>query len=881
MKKSPADGLSSAVYHSASFDILRFELPEWDTLSRENQEYLFHLSEACLWGRDIIYLQNHHRGLALRELLEAVWSVKSNQTSALEEYLAQYWFHSGLYHSYEETKVLPKFSQRWFSEALDALPYDADGFLESLGTNRETILRWMFDPDTEGVRRASGDPETLVERSAVNFYGEGVTTMEARSFYNSQEGRFSIAPGLNSRLIKDRQGALREETASVDGLFGPALEQIVYHLNRALPHAPSDGSREVLRLLIQYYETGDLERFADYSRKWVHVQDRVDMINGFIETYTDPLGLKGSWEGLLQVENPSGTERTSKIIALAGDLERVSPIDEAFKREKIGAVSNRAIDVVVLAGDSYPASPLGINLPNDERIRAEEGSKSVTLNNISEAVSRHRSDKSIPVYFYGEEVQKRQELYGALADTLHTDLHEGIGHASGRLADGVTGDALREFDSVIEETRADLNALYFISDPLLRQSGIVETDEVSKALYDGYLTRGLLSQLARIGEKPVFTQAHMQNRALIGWWTLDLARENRAVCLDVRDGKHYLFINDYDEVRRLFGEELREIQRIKSTGDYEKAKELIEKYAVNVDETLLAEIRERDKETGLPPFTGFVNPLLSRDKEGHISLTADEGYFEQNLRYSREYRSLVPALADFPKRDIVGDEEIEAQLRHIRNQLRRLMDVKTAQKLKENGYPFRTIFGSNTLKLKELSATLPQDEALSRRLWREDVREMRLLSLFLLTPYRLPKARLLALAREVRTTEEAEQLCNEVLLRSELSEEILSDLGTKRVEPFEENIRYALASGSLRQGKGLPDAFLRSLGSTAARDFVHGDTALRMLLHRLFVKLAEHSDRGREAVRDFISEMEAQDREEPSVRAVTEDLTELLAFLEQ
>ena len=873
-KASPTEGRT--VYHSSKFDILRFDLPEWDGLSDKTKKYLYHLSEACLWGRDIVYLQHHRWGLIVRELLEAVWEREENRTPELEEYLAQFWFHSGPYHSYEETKILPKFTRRWFSESLDTLPYDTDRFLESLGTDRESIFRLMFDSDSEGIRRASGEPETLVERSAVNFYGEGVTTAEAHAFYKEMEGRFSIAPGLNSFLVKDNSGRLREETASTGGLFGPALEQIVFHLNRALFFAPSDEAKEVLRTLIQYYESGDLEHFADYSRKWVHALDEVDMINGFIETYTDPLGLKGSWEGIVQIENKAGTERTSKIIALAGELERLSPIDEAFKREKIGAVSNRAIDVITLAGDSYPASPLGINLPNDERIRAEEGSKSVTLNNISESVSHHRSDKSIPVYFYGKEVQERQRKYGAIADTLHTDLHEGIGHASGRLADGITVDALREFDSAIEETRADLGALYFIADPLLQKHDIVEGEEVYKALYDGYLTRGVLSQLARIGDKPILTQAHMQNRALIGRWTLDLAKESGAMTLEKRDGKHYLFVHDYEEVRRLFGEELREIQRIKSTGDYARAKELIEKYATQVDEELLAEIRKRDKETGLPPFTGFVNPVLSRDKEGKITLTATEGYFEQNLRYSRDYKSLVPSIEGFrlpaPQPPKGGEE-----MRYIKNQLRRLMDVKTAQSLKEKGYPFGRIYGSNVLKLRELAETLPKDRLLYERLWKEDVREMRLLAIFLLTPYRVSKERLLEMAREVRTTEEAEQLSGEVFLRSGLASELL--LGEEGALPVP--LTYLLLTGLLRRGEIIPEAVREGVAGKAAEDFAGGDTELKMLIHRFFVKLAEQSAEGRDTVKAFIREIESRGQDDPTADSVLEDLRDLLSYLEE
>ncbi|MCI6278675.1 MAG: dipeptidyl peptidase 3 [Bacteroidales bacterium] len=871
---------STVVYHSGKFDILRLEVPGWDELSPGLKKYIYHLSEACLWGRDIIYIQHHRQGLLVRELLEAIWQMPAFRTKELEEYLAQYWFHSGLYHSYEETKFLPEFSVEWFKKALEALPYDIDTFLGEAGTNRSDIIRLLFDADYEGLRRASGAAETLIERSSVNFYDRGITTKEAVDFYERAKGETELAPGLNSVLRKSKDGEIFEERASTSGLYAPALEEIVLHLRRASLLAPSEKAKSVLQALIAYYETGDPDAFATYSKMWVHLVEEVDMINGFIETYTDPLGLKGSWEGIVELEDKEGTKRTEKIISLADRLEKASPTDEAHKRKKAGAVSNRSINAVLLAGDSYPASPLGINLPNDERIRAEEGSKSVTLANVSKAISAARSGKSIPVYFFGKEVQDRQRKYGSLADILHTDLHEGIGHASGRLLDGVRGDALREFDSVIEEARADLNALYFIAHPILREEGIVESEEVYKALYDGYLTRGLLSQLARVGEVPVLTEAHMQDRALIARWTIDLAKETGAVTLEERDGRHYVFVNDYRETQRLFGEELREIQRIKSTGDYAGAKELIERYATHVDEALLTEIKERDKATGIPPYTGFVNPVLTQKAGEVIELHTGEDFFAQNLRYSKEYKSLVSPLSRYGKRLREDEGKWKPLLDSLRTQLRRLMDVKVAQSMKSKGLAWKTLYGSNLLKLKELSATLPKDEELSGLLWHKENREMRLLALMTL-PRESAEKLYPVLSEEVRTVEEAEQLVDLVLIPSKLSGVAVGRIPRENSSVYTRLIPYILLTRLLTLKEEVPSSMRRAVLKLVTEDLRDGDQRLAVFIHRTFVKTAESGVEGRGETALVIRQIRAEFGADTTAFAIAEDLDDLIRYLEK
>lgn len=789
--------MNNITYKHPHFDILRYEIAGWDTLPSPLKHYLYHLSEACLAGRDIIYFQHHPLGLVLRELLEKLWENPKNQTPELEEYLSLFWLNSGIHHHYEEYKIRPKFTEDWFWTALEALPYDLDQYFIDTKTNREEVSALLFSTQIDPYRRATtGDENSLLERSSINFYAKGITQQEATTFYNKKTN-IPIAPGLNSRLNKNKDGVLYEEVASTqeNGLYREALQRITGHLRQAITYAPTKEAEQLLELLIAYYETGDLRLFDAYSRAWVGNLEEIDMIHGFIETYSDPLGLKGSWEAILQLIDHAGTERTSKVNQLSKPLEEDSPIDDQFKRKSIGKISNRAIQVITLAGDSYPSSPLGVNLPNDERTRAEVGSKSVSLSNISDALNRARLGNSLEVFYYGDEVKERIKSYGVLVDNLHTDLHEGIGHASGKLADGVRGDALRELDSVIEEARADLNALYFIAHPLLLKEGLLPNPEAYKTLYDLYLTRALLVQLTKLeGSDLILRQAHMQNRSLIANWLLELAKPSKAVSIECHDEKHFVVIQDYEQLRSLFGEQLREIQRIKSTGDYPRAKQLIEQFATNVDPLLWAEVHERNKATGNAPYVGFVNPVISP-----LSITFEEGYFEQNLRYSKEYRTLSPNLATYPKPK--GENSPEGEwhllLNDIRQELKRGMAGVVSDSMREKGVHYGINFGVNTIWVKEMSQKLPKSEELAWLLWKKDVREMKLLALYTFPSETLNLSTLLYLSRTAPTLEILEQILQILILPHPKALELIFQID-KSESPLTRTLPYLILSGKLR-----------------------------------------------------------------------------------
>lgn len=870
---------TNTVYHSTSFDILRYHVSGWEELSTNTRTYLYELSEACLWGRDIIYLQHHRLGLVVREVLEALWREEPNRTPELEAYLGAVWMHSGIHHSYTEEKLTPAFSRDWLHTALDKLPYDLEGYLEAVGTSRKEIEALICDPSVDPVRRATRDASTLLERSSVNFYAPDITTEEAEAYYAEHGDDYSIAPGLNTKLIRNEAGELTEQTAHAGGLYGPALKQITAHLTAALEAAPSDTAKGVLQKLIDYYERGHLEDFAEYSRQWVDLLDEVDLINGFIETYTDPLGLKGSWEGILQLVDQPGTERTRKVIALAEQMERESPIDEAYKRHTIGAMSNRAIQVVMLAGDSYPASPLGINLPNDEKIRAEVGSKSVTLTNISDAISESRLGGLVDRFYYGEEVQARLLHYGTITDTVHTDLHEGLGHGSGRLLEGVTGSALREHDSAIEEARADLNALYFIAHPRLVADGILPDPEAYKALYDQYLTRGILTQLNKLGDELVLRQAHMQNRALIAWWALDLARDSRAAELREIEGKHYVLIHDYEELRRIFGIQLAEIQRIKSTGDYAAAHELIRTYATEVDPALHAEVMERMSDLDIAPYVGFVNPLITPHEKSGATITYEEGYFEQNLRYSSQYRSLIPPLSDFATGANTPDGKWLPLLNRLRQDFRRYMDGTAAKSMRDKGVGYGINFGVNLLHLRTLADTLPRDTELATLMWHKNVREMKLLALYALPANAVTLDLLMKWAEEIRELELAEQFVLRVAAPSGLGEELVLSLWEQGAGELSDLLPYVLINRLARRGTPSTE-LLDALALHVRLDLPTAGLDLATYIHRTLTTLAEHTPEAHPTLRSLATELTRTERIDTYPYLVGTDLLDLLDHLE-
>jgi len=599
-------------------EILRYDVPEFESLSLQQKQLLYCLSEAALWGRDILFDQNGRYNLRIRRTCEALYlnypyEKDTEEYAAFERYLKRVWFSNGIHHHYSEDKFLPEFDQAWFVAACDAagLEYDA------------AILPVMFDPAVMSKRMTAQDGVDLVAESAGNYYGEGVTQAEAEAWYEAHKDN-SPEPlwiGLNSQLVKDANGDIIERVYKVGGLYGEALEHVVYWLKEALNYAENDAQREVLNKLIAFNETGDLKLFNEYCIAWVKDLDsRVDFVNGFTETYSDPLGITGTWESMVNFKDLVATKRTQLISDNAQWFEDHSTTDPKYKKEEVKGVTAKVITAAMLAGDCYPATPIGINLPNANWIRKEYGSKSVTIDNLIHAYNEAAKGNGFNEEFMiDDEIRALYEQYGAMCGDLHTDLHECVGHGSGKLMPGVTKDALKEHASTIEEARADLFGLYYLADEKLVELGLLPNKDAYKAGFYQQLMNGLMTQLVRIEPGKDIEEAHMRNRQLIAKWVYDHA--NGEMEIIERDGKHYLQINDYEGVRRIVGDMLAEIQRITSEGDYAAAKEIVEKYAVKVDPELHKEIRERYAKLNLAPYKGFVNPVyrVERNAAGEIT----------------------------------------------------------------------------------------------------------------------------------------------------------------------------------------------------------------------------------------------------------------------
>jgi len=630
-------------------EILRYDVPEFDQLSVQQKALIYCLSEAALWGRDILYDQNGRYNLRIRRTCEALYLYQTktkSQTSnkvedpnfeAFEKYLKRVWFSNGIHHHYSEDKFLPEFSEEWFVNAC----------AEAGVTYDEEIIPVMFDPAIMAKRTTTQDGVDLVLCSAGNYYGEGVRQIEAEMWYYTHKDN-SAEPlwiGLNSQLVKNENGEIEERVYKVGGLYGEALEHVVYWLHEALQYAENDQQREVLNKLIAFNETGDLQLFNEYCIAWVRDLDsRVDFVNGFTETYSDPLGITGTWESMVNFKDMRATCRAQLISANAQWFEDHSTTDPKYKKEEVKGVSAKVITAAMLAGDCYPATPIGINLPNANWIRKEYGSKSVTIDNLMHAYNEAAKGNGFNEEFMiDDEIRDLYSKYGAQCGDLHTDLHECVGHGSGKLMPGVSKDALKEHASTIEEARADLFGLYYLADPKLVELGLLPNMEAYKAGYYQQMMNGAMTQLVRIEPGKDVEEAHMRNRQLIANWVLEHA--NGEVEIIERDGKHYLRINDYEGVRRLFGELLAEIQRITSEGDYAAAKEMVETYAVKVNPELHKEVRERFAKLNIAPYKGFVNPVYTakRNAEGKITdvkIDFTEGYIDQHLRYSRDYSPL-------------------------------------------------------------------------------------------------------------------------------------------------------------------------------------------------------------------------------------------------
>ena len=650
-----ADKFDYTVEQFADLQILRYRVPGFENLSLQQKELVYYLTEASLQGRDILFDQNGKYNLRIRRTLEAVYTgYKGDKNTpdfkAMEVYLKRVWFSNGIHHHYGSEKFVPGFAPEFFKEAM--LSVDASTLPLAEGQTVEQLCDELFpvifDPAVMPKRVNQAAGEDLVLTSACNYY-DGVTQKEAEDFYNAMKDPKDETPvsyGLNSRLVKEN-GKIQEKIWKVGGLYGQAIDKIVYWLKKAEGVAENPEQKAVIAELIKFYETGDLKTFDEYAILWVKdLNSLVDFVNGFTESYGDPLGMKASWESLVNFKDMEATHRTEIISGNAQWFEDHSPVDKQFKKDEVKGVSAKVITAAILAGDLYPATAIGINLPNSNWIRSHHGSKSVTIGNITDAYNKAAHGNGFNEEFvYSDAELQLIDKYADLTGELHTDLHECLGHGSGKLLPGVDPDALKAYGSTIEEARADLFGLYYVADPKLVELGLTPNEDAYKAEYYTYLMNGLMTQLVRIEPGNNVEEAHMRNRQLIARWVFEKGAADKVVELVKKDGKTYVVVNDYEKLRELFGELLSEIQRIKSTGDYQGAHDLVENYAVKVDPALHAEVLERYKKLNLAPYKGFVNPKYEAvvDAAGKITdvkVTYDEGYAEQMLRYSKDYSNL-------------------------------------------------------------------------------------------------------------------------------------------------------------------------------------------------------------------------------------------------
>ena len=636
----------------ADIQILRYKLEGFETLSLREKLYIYYLSKAVLSGRDITFDQFGKYNLVIRRVLEQIFMCYTGKRDtadfyAFVVYLKRVWFSNGIYHHYACDKFVPGFTQEFFCEAYNQLAIDQLGLADE-GEKRallDELLPVIFDAGRLPKRVNKADGVDLIETSACNFY-EHVSQQEVEDYYarmkQACEGR-PVSFGLNSKLVK-QDGCLKELRYHAEGLYGDKIRQIIHWLKKATFYTENDLQKDIIQLLINYYQTGDLRCFDEYSIKWLEDQDsRVDFINGFIEVYGDPLGLKGSWEGIVHYKDIEATQRTRLISEHAQWFEDHSPVDKAFKKKAVRGVTANVVCAAMLGGDEYPSTAIGINLPNADWIRAEYGSKSVTIGNLTDAYQRASLGNGFLQEFVIDDATREAiEQYGELCDNLHTDLHECLGHGSGQLLKDTAPDALKSYGNTIEEARADLFGLYYLADKKLVDLGLTPNAEAYKSQYYTYMMNGLLTQLVRIKEGDKIEEAHMRNRALIAGWALDMDQEGQAVVIEERAGKHYVRVKDYERLRTLFATQLREIQRIKSEGDFVAARRLVEQYAVHVDGGLHKEVLSRYEKLDIAPYKGFLNPWMKPeyDKQGDIidiKLDYSESYTHQMLRYSSEY----------------------------------------------------------------------------------------------------------------------------------------------------------------------------------------------------------------------------------------------------
>lgn len=654
------DGIDSTfeyrVDRFADIEILRYPVPGFNSLSLQQKELIYYLSQAALEGRDILWDQHNRYNLTIRRVCEGVYENYMGDKSTedwknFETYLKQIWMANGIHHHYSEDKILPKFSKEYFTTIVKSVDPGRMPFRDGMAADETLteIVPVMFDPNIMPKRMNQAAGVDLIKTSAVNFY-EGVTQKEVENFYNKMKNPNDATPvsyGLNSKVVK-KDGVVAEQVWKQGGMYDKAITRIIGWLEKAAGVAENEQQKAVINTLIDFYKTGDLKTFDDYSIKWVSdTSSHVDFVNGFIETYADPLGMKGSWESIVNFKNIEATKRTETISANAQWFEDNSPIDPRFKKSEVKGVSAKVITAAILGGDCYPATPIGINLPNSNWIRAQHGSKSVTIENITYAYDKAAEGNGFNEEFmWSDDERALSKKYGSLTDNLHTDLHECLGHGSGKLLPGVDGDALKAYGSTLEEARADLFALYYLGDPKLVELKLLPDNEAYKSEYYQYVMNGAMTQLTRIKPGKTIEEAHMRNRALIANWVMEKGKADSVVVFKQKEDKTYVVVNNYDKLRDLFGKLLAEVQRIKSEGDYEAGKKLVETYGVKVDPKLHKEVLARYEKLNLAPYKGFVNPVYkpvtdANGKITDITISYDENYIDQQLRYSRQY-SVLP-----------------------------------------------------------------------------------------------------------------------------------------------------------------------------------------------------------------------------------------------
>ena len=636
----------------ADIQLLRYKLEGFEALRLQQKIYIYYLSKAVLSGRDITFDQFGKYNLSIRKVLESIFllyngSRDTHDFQALTVYLKRVWFSNGIYHHYGCDKFKPEFSKDFFCDAYNSLSYEqlALGSEEEKNNLLNEILSVIFDADYLPKRVNKAEGVDLIKTSACNFY-EDVSQSEVESFYNGMKVEGDARPvsyGLNSKLTK-QNGKLTELVYKANGMYGNKIRQIIHWMTKASQYAENEQQKKVIAILIKYYQTGDLKYFDEYSIEWLKEQEgQVDCINGFIEVYGDPLGLKGSWEGIVEYKDAEATKRTRLISENAQWFEDHSPVDRRFKKKTVRGVTANVICAAMLGGDEYPSTAIGINLPNADWIRAEHGSKSVTIGNLTDAYSKaSRGNGFMQEFVIDDETRALIDRYGDLCDELHTDVHECLGHGSGQLLKETDPDALKAYGNTIEEARADLFGLYYLADDKLVELGLTPDREAYKSQYYTYMQNGLLTQAVRIELGNDIEEAHMRNRALIANWALDMDVEQQIVALEMHGGKHYVSVKDYEGLRGIFARQLGEIQRVKSEGDFNAARALVEKYAVHIDSQLHREILERYEKLGIAPYKGFLNPWMKPeyDENGNIvdiKLDYTESYAHQMMRYSSEY----------------------------------------------------------------------------------------------------------------------------------------------------------------------------------------------------------------------------------------------------